>query len=107
MKIVYLIAAIAGAVIPYIYFVEHIAAFGFGIPAFIEASVATPAATGITADLLISSFVFWVYMVNRFRGSSGPNPGLFIVLNLLIGLSCALPAYLYALETRATSPATG
>ena len=28
----------------------------------------------------------------------GPAPALFIVLNLLIGLSCAFPAYLYARE---------
>ena len=26
----------------------------------------------------------------------GPAPWLFVVLNLTIGLSCALPAYLYA-----------
>ena len=28
----------------------------------------------------------------------GPSPALFIALNLLIGPSCAFPAYLYARE---------
>ncbi len=38
----------------------------------------------VTADLLITSGVFWVYMFSR---SEGPAPWLFIVLNLTIGLT--------------------
>ena len=45
---------------------------------------------------LVLSVVFWIEMLELRRRGSGPNPALFIVLNLAIGLSCALPAYLYA-----------
>ena len=31
-------------------------------------------------------------------GEGAPRPWPFIVINLLIGLSCALPAHLYACE---------
>ena len=55
---------------------------------------------GFTAELLISSFVFWVAMFSN--SEDGPKAWAFIVLNLYIGLSCALPAYLWA-WTRATS----
>ena len=55
---------------------------------------------GFTADLLISSFVFWAAMFSN--SEDGSKPWAFIVLNLCIGLSCALPAYLWA-WTRATS----
>jgi hypothetical protein len=58
--------------------------------------LANGAAAGFTADLLFTSFVFWLAMIIRRREGKGPNPILFIVLNLTIGLSCELPAYLYA-----------
>ena len=65
---------------------------------FVPALFANSAAGGFTADILISSAVFWGFM---FSAKTGPKPWLFIVLNLSIGLSCALPAYLYA---RANQP---
>lgn len=93
-----LVLAIAGAIVPYIFFVQHFAAVGFDISDFIGAVLANPAAAGFTADLLISSVVFWIAMFARHRRGKGPKPLLFIVFNLTIGLSCALPAYLYANE---------
>ena len=99
MKRVYLILAIVGAVVPYIFFVLHFANEGLSLPGFIAAIFANPAASGFTADLLITSFVFWIMMFYEQRKSNGPSPFIFIILNLLIGLSCALPAYLYARET--------
>lgn len=93
MKNVYLVAAILGAVIPYYFFLQHVGAEGLALPAFLGAVFATPAASGFAADLFISSFVFWIYMYQA--GEGAPKPWPFIVINLLIGLSCALPAYLY------------
>lgn len=98
MKSLYLAAAVLGAIVPYVFFFQHFGLHGFGISAFIAAIFATPAASGFTADLLLSSFVFWAFMFHRNRFSHGPGPSIFIALNLLIGLSCALPAYFYAQE---------
>lgn len=96
IKNVYLVLAIAGAVIPYVFFIEHFRAAGFGLLDFISALFVTAPAAGFTSDLLISSLVFWVAILQRRSRGKGPNPALFIVLNVSIGLSCALPAYLYA-----------
>jgi hypothetical protein len=93
MKNVYLILAIVGAVVPYLFFVQFFAEAGVDLPLFIGALFTNGAAGGFTADLLITSLVFWVYLFSR---KEGPAPWLFIALNLTIGLSCALPAYLYA-----------
>ncbi len=92
MKNVYLILAIVGAVVPYLFFFQFFAAAGLDLPAFVSALFLNGAVAGFTADLLISSLVFWVYLFSR---DDGPAPWPFIVLNLTIGLSCALPAYLY------------
>ncbi len=98
MKKLYLVLAIIGAIVPYIFFIPFIQAEGFNIPAFISALFVNGAAGGISADLFLASFIFWIFMFQQDRKASGPKPYLFIVLNLAIGLSCALPAYLFARE---------
>jgi hypothetical protein len=98
MKNVYLLLAVIGAIVPYIFFVGFFAEHGVDLMAFIPALFVNGAAGGFTADLLITSVVFWLYVLNR---QAGPAPWLYIVLNLTIGLSCALPAYLYTIARRA------
>ena len=100
-KNVYLAWAIIGAVLPYMFFlgVFHSEIL---ISGFIPALFVNGPAGGFVVDVLISSAVFWTYM---FSQKSGPKPALFIVLNLTIGLSCALPAYLYRREVLAASEA--
>lgn len=93
MKNLYLTMAIAGAVVPYLFFVQFFGEVGVDLPSFVGALFVNGAAAGFTADLLITSAVFWIYMFSR---KDGPGPWLYVALNLGIGLSCALPAYLYA-----------
>ena len=92
MKHAYLVLAILGAVLPIMFFLGFFHAEMTGPTGFLPALFANSAAAGFTADLLITSVVFWLYM---FTAKAGPKPWLFVVLNLCIGLSCALPAYLY------------
>ena len=98
MKKLYLLLAIIGAIVPYIFFFKFIQAEGVNIPAFISALFANGAAGGFSADLLLTSLIFWLFMFQQVKEPNGPKPYIFIVLNLAIGLSCALPAYLYARE---------
>jgi len=96
LKKVYLLMAIVGAIVPYLFFGSFFMAEGFNVLLFAQGVFANGAAGGFTADLFISSFVFWAFMFSRQQ--SGPKPWAFIVVNLTIGLSCALPAYLWANE---------
>ncbi len=98
MKKLYLFLAIVGAVLPYVFFVQHFSSQGFGLSGFVSALFANPAAGGFSADLLFTSVVFWIFIFQQRSREKGPSPILFVALNLLIGLSCALPAYLYARE---------
>jgi len=94
-KTLYLILAILGAAIPYIFFIEFIQEHGLDTMAFLEAAFANGAAGGLTSDLLISSFAFWAAAIELWRNDKGPAPWLFIIVNLLVGLSFALPLYLF------------
>ena len=96
MKRLYLILAIIGAILPYVFFGQYIFVNGLNLPGFVSSLFANPPATGFTVDLLFTSFVFWIMMFYDRNQRKGPNPLIFIVLNLFIGLSCAFPAYLYA-----------
>ncbi|MEE1675810.1 DUF2834 domain-containing protein [Agarivorans aestuarii] len=106
MKHLYLFLAIAGAIVPYVFFIEFIKLHGANLRLFIPALFANGAAGGFSADLLISSVVFWLFMFNDKQAHS-PKPLWFIVITLSIGLSCALPAYLYvkALRQQTAAPA--
>jgi hypothetical protein len=102
MKNAYLLLAVIGAIVPYIFFAGFFAEHGVDITTFLPALFANGAAGGFSADLLITSATFWLYMFTR---KAGPAPWLFIALNLTIGLSCALPAYLYTVTRRAEGSA--
>jgi len=103
---IYLILAIVGAVVPYLFFIQHFGAAGFGLIDFISALFVNSATSGFTSDLVISSLVFWIFMYQRRSSGKGPNPAFFILLNLAIGLSCALPAYLYVTANGNSSATT-
>ena len=98
MKKLYLLLAIIGAFAPGPFFWEFIQAEGWNIKAFISGLFVNGAAGSITVDLIYSSFIFWLFMFQQFKKSNGPRPYLFIVLNLTLGLCCAMPAYMYARE---------
>jgi len=91
MKNVYFGLAVIGAVIPYVFFADHFATAGFDPVGFVSAGFANGVAGGFTADVLISSVVFWLYLFSR----NTPQRWIYIALNVLIGLSCALPFYLW------------
>ena len=98
MKKLYLILAIIGAIVPYYFFYQFMQVEGINLSAFVTSLFVNGAASGFSADLLLTSFIFWLFMFMQVKESEGPKPDLFIAINLLIGLSCALPAYLYARE---------
>ena len=100
MKNVFLVLAIAGAVIPYFFFLDFLN--GQGLLAFVPALFVNGAAGGFAADLLISSLVFWLFLLHQ----GVEKPWVYILVNLLIGLSCALPLYCY-ISMRSEGALTG
>jgi len=97
MKNIYLIGAIIGSIVPYLFFFQFIQTEGLNLIEFSSSLFVNGAACGFSADLLITSFVFWAYMFSKVKDGQ-PKPYVFIALNLTIGLSCSLPAYLYWIE---------
>ena len=92
MQRIYLALAVLGAVVPWVFFAQHFGAEGPSLLTFLSGAFANPVASGLTADVVISSVVFWGYLLAR---GEGRRATFLVPINLLIGLSCALPLYLY------------
>lgn len=92
MKRVWLFVTIIGTVFPYYFFYNQVVSLGFGWSDLPSLIFPTYAATGFVVDLIISSFVFWIYIYKKI------DKRLFlqiVVINLTIGLSAAFPYYLF------------
>ncbi|MBL4646367.1 MAG: hypothetical protein COA52_03385 [Hyphomicrobiales bacterium] len=98
MKNFYLLMAVLGTIIPYIFFGSFIADNGINLIAFVKALFVNGAAGGFSADILLSSFVFWVWSFHDARQQGIARWWLIIPANLLVGLSLALPLYFYMRE---------
>ncbi len=91
LKNIWLGATLLGTAIPYFFFVNQIVSEGFSWSEIHLLIFPTYAATGFIADLFFASFVFWIYIYKKV----GRVIFLQVVmLNLVVGLSAALPYYL-------------
>ncbi len=91
----YLALAVLGTLAPYAFFLRFFAAEGLG-PQFLGALFVNGAAGGITMDVLISSLAFWVYLFSEAPRVGVRRPWIYVALNLAVGLSLALPLFLWA-----------
>jgi hypothetical protein len=97
-KIIYLLGAIMGTIVPYYFLIQFILQNGFDVSQFVQQMFANPIATMFALDLFISSFVFWIFLFAEGRRLEMGNLWLYVVLNLSVGLSLALPLFLYFRE---------
>lgn len=99
-KNIYLILSVAGLVVPYYFLIKFLGAYGFNIPLLISQLFANDISTFFAIDLLISIFVFWVWMVAESSRLQMKNQWLYFLASLTVGLSFALPLFLYFREQK-------
>ena len=99
-KNVYLILAIAGFVLPYYFFVSFLVANGLDFRLFFQQLFATPISSFFAVDLLISCVVFVSYLRQEAARYSIGRRWPYLVVLLTVGLSCALPLFLFVRESR-------
>ena len=96
MAAFYLGMAAVGTVLPYVFFIDYFQTHGAALGGFVASLFANGAAGGFSADLLVSSCVFWAFVWQDHQRAGVRRPWLYVLLNLSIGLSCALPLYLFS-----------
>jgi len=98
MRGFYMIMAVIGTMVPWAFFGSFFAANGLDLPGFLAGLFANGAAGGFSADILISIAVFWVWSWRDARRQGIDRWWWVLPSGCLVGLSLALPLYLWLRE---------
>ena len=98
LKTFYLAMSVVGTVIPWVFFSRFFVENGLDVPFFLQSLFSNGASGGFSADLLISIFVFWIWSFADARQLGVKRWWLVLPTSFTVGLSCALPLYLYLRE---------
>ena len=94
----YLALATVGLLAPGWFFFEFFAANGFDPALLVQQMLANPVSIAFVVDLVISIVVFWFFLVSESAKLQMKNAWLYVLASLTIGLSFALPIFLYFRE---------
>jgi hypothetical protein len=97
-KNIFLVLAILGFIAPYYFFLQLPAENGFNLPLLMQPLFANNFMKGLAMDLTVSVIVFWVYVFTEANKLQMKNPWVYLLATLLVGLSFALPLFLYFRE---------
>jgi hypothetical protein len=99
-KNIYLVFALIGFFVPYYFLFHFLGANGFDISLLIEQLFANQISTFFAVDLIISIIIFWIYMIPEANKLQMKNWWLYILASLTVGLSFALPLFLFFKERK-------
>ena len=102
-KSIYVVLALVGLLAPYYFFFRFLSTDGFDMPLLFNQLFANNISTFFAVDLIISVIVFWVYMIGEASRLQMKNWWLYILVTLGVGLSFALPLFLYFRERKLES----
>jgi hypothetical protein len=102
-KNLYLALALAGLVVPYLFFFKFLSANGFNVTLLVQQLFANNISKFFAVDLIISFIVFWIYLVSEAMRLEMKNWWLYVLASLTVGLSFALPLFLYFRERKLES----
>jgi Terpene cyclase DEP1 len=99
IKILYLLIAIGGTIAPWFWLLQDSTAL-VSLPLFFQRAFANNITSAVSSDLLISAIAFFclAWMELKRLGASRLWMILYIGLTFGVGLSCALPFFLYRRE---------
>ena len=100
MQWLYLVAAILGTVLPLSQFIPFLIAHGLDIPLFFEQLFQNHVSGFFGMDVIVSSLVLWLFVFSEGRRRGMNNLWLYVVCNLAVGVSLALPLFLFFRERK-------
>lgn len=92
----YLLLAIPGLVVPWLFLFGFLTGGEATPTLFLASMFVNPVAGAVSADLLISALIFFLFLFFEGRRLQMSKLWLYPLLTLCIGLSFGLPLFLYA-----------
>ena len=96
-KNIFLVLTIIGFIAPYYFFLQ---VREFDLNTVFQQFAASKILSGTAMDLLISVIVFWFFMFTEAKKLEMKNAWIYFLATLLVGLSFALPLFLYYREVK-------
>jgi len=97
---IYLLIAIIGTVVPYYHFGQFLIENGLDIGEFFNQMLASPIASFFTWDVVISTLAVITLVMTEGRRKGMKHLWVYVLFNLTVGVSLALPAFLYARQVK-------
>ncbi len=99
-QIALLILCVAGTVLPCSEFILFLRDHGFDLNQFTRQLFANNASSFFAFDVIISSVVLWLFVYTEGTRLRMRNLWVYVAANLLVGVSLALPLFLFARQLR-------
>jgi hypothetical protein len=100
MRAIYFCAALLGLALPYAFFARFLAENGLDLALFARMMFASPVAAFFSLDVMVASAAFWAFLFAEGRRLGMKSLWVYVLLNLLVGVSFALPVFLYARQAK-------
>ena len=99
-KQLYLIGAILGTLLPYYYFIQFLWTYGLNLHQLVSQLFANDISAFFGMDVIVSSLVLWVFIFAEGRRLGMKHLWVYVAANLAVGVSLALPLFLYVRESK-------
>lgn len=107
MQWLYLAVAVLGAALPLSQLVPFLAQNGLDVPLLFRQLFETHAAAFFGLDVVVSSVALWLFVFSEGRRLRMKHLWLYVLCNLAVGVSLALPLFLFFRERRLRPAAAG
>ena len=96
-KNIFLVLTVIGFIAPYYFFLQ---VHEFDLTALFQQFAASKVLSGTAMDLLVSVIVFWFFIFTEAKKLDMKNAWIYLLATLLVGLSFALPLFLFFRERK-------
>ncbi len=96
----YAVLTVLGAVLPWYFNLQLVAAGNMGFSSFLAGVFANPASSSIGVDILVGATAFNVWMMREARRLQMKRAWIYIVLTFVVAFAFACPLFLLMRERR-------
>lgn len=101
MQWLYLVIAIVGTALPLRFLTVFLMNHGLNIPLFFQQLFQNDISAFFGVDVIISSVALWIFIFSEGRRRKMSKLWVYVMCNLLVGVSLALPLFLFFRERQA------
>jgi hypothetical protein len=98
MQWLYLAAAILGTILPLSQVLPFLTTYGLDMPLFFRQLFENHVSAFFGMDVIVSSLVLWLFVFSEGPRRGMKNLWLYVLCNLAVGVSLALPLFLFFRE---------